>query len=46
MFEMKILIFTDAHFGEDVNFEIIGGKEHVNVFGSQFPELLKKLNKI
>ena len=40
---MKILIFTDAHFGENINYEIIKGKGYVNVFGSQFPELLKKL---
>jgi DNA repair exonuclease SbcCD nuclease subunit len=40
---MKILIFTDAHFGENINYETIGGKDYVNVFGSQFPKLLKKL---
>jgi hypothetical protein len=40
---MKILVFTDAHFGEDSNYEIIGGREHVNIFGSQFPKLIDEL---
>ena len=40
---MKILVFTDVHFGEDINYDIIGGKEYVNVFGSQSPLILRKL---
>ena len=40
---MKILVFTDVHFGEDINYDIIGGKEYVNVFGSQSPPILRKL---
>jgi len=40
---MKILVFSDAHFGDDINYAIIGGLKYVNVFGSQFPNTFKKL---
>jgi len=40
---MKILVFSDAHFGENINYDIIGGKDYVNAFGSQFPAIIKKL---
>lgn len=40
---MKILVFSDAHFGDDINYDIIGGLKYVNAFGSQFPSIIKKL---
>lgn len=40
---MKILVFSDVHFGDNVNYDIIGGLNYVNVFGSQFPTVIKKL---
>lgn len=40
---MKILVFSDAHFGDDINHAINGGKKYINVFGSQFPDILEKL---
>ena len=40
---MKVLFITDCHYGQDSNFEQHAGPEYVNVFGSQFEQLLRPL---
>jgi 3',5'-cyclic AMP phosphodiesterase CpdA len=43
---MKILIITDIHYGNNVNYESLNGKDYINVFGEDFKEVYKKLEPL
>ncbi len=43
---MKILIFTDIHYGEDTNHPRAGSAEYINSFGSHVDAFVPKINAL